>query len=38
MGVDIIQNCEVTGINIKNGNVTGIETTKKELLIQTKLV
>ncbi len=28
MGVDIIQNCEVTGINVKNGNVTGIETTK----------
>ena len=28
MGVDIIQNCEVTGILIKNGNVTGIETTK----------
>ena len=28
MGVDIIQNCEVTGINIKNGNVIGVETTK----------
>ena len=28
MGVDIIQTCEVTGINIKNGNITGIETTK----------
>ena len=28
MGVDIIQNCEVTGINITNGNVTGIETTR----------
>ena len=28
MGVDIIQNCEVTGINITHGNVTGIETTK----------
>ncbi|MDC2992326.1 sarcosine oxidase subunit beta family protein, partial [Pelagibacteraceae bacterium] len=28
MGVDIIQNCEVTGINISNGNITGIETTK----------
>ena len=28
MGVDIIQNCEVTGINVQNGNVTGIETTK----------
>ena len=28
MGVDIIQNCEVTGINIKNGNITGIETTR----------
>ena len=28
MGVDIIQNCEVTNININNGQVTGIETTK----------
>ena len=28
MGVDIIQNCEVTNINIKNGQVVGIETTK----------
>jgi len=28
MGVDIIQNCEVTGINMNNGNVTGIETTR----------
>ena len=28
MGVDIIQNCEVTGINVSNGNVTGIETTR----------
>jgi sarcosine oxidase subunit beta len=31
MGVDIIQNCEVTGFNIKNGNVTGIETTQGEI-------
>ena len=28
MGVDIIQNCEVTNINVQNGQVTGIETTK----------
>ena len=28
MGVDIIQNCEVTNINLNNGQVTGIETTK----------
>ena len=28
MGVDIIQNCEVTNINVKNGQVTGIETSK----------
>jgi len=28
MGVDIIQNCEVTNINVKNSQVTGIETTK----------
>ena len=28
MGVDIIQNCEVININVKNGQVDGIETTK----------
>jgi len=28
MGVDIIQNCEVLNINVKNGQVNGIETTK----------
>ncbi len=27
-GVDIIQNCEVTGFRIENGAVTGVETTK----------
>ncbi|WP_166416136.1 sarcosine oxidase subunit beta family protein [Cochlodiniinecator piscidefendens] len=27
-GVDIIQNCEVTGIDIENGAVTGVQTTK----------
>ena len=27
-GVDIIQNCEVTGIKIVNGNVTGVQTSK----------
>ncbi len=27
-GVDIIQNCEVTGFRIENGRVTGVETTK----------
>ncbi len=27
-GVDIIQNCEVTGISIANGRVTGVETTR----------
>ena len=31
MGVDIIQNCEVTNINIMNGKVTGIETTKGKI-------
>ena len=31
MGVDIIQNCEVTNINLSNGNVTGIETTKGKI-------
>ena len=28
MGIDIIQNCEVTNINVKNGQVIGIETSK----------
>jgi methylglutamate dehydrogenase subunit A len=27
-GVDIIQNCEVTGLAIRNGRVTGVETTQ----------
>jgi sarcosine oxidase subunit beta len=27
LGVDIVQNCEVTGINISGGAVTGVETT-----------
>ncbi len=27
-GVDILQNCEVTGINVANGRVTGVETTR----------
>ena len=31
MGVDIIQNCEVTSINVQNGNVTGIQTTKGKI-------
>jgi len=28
MGVDIIQQCEVTGMTIKGGKITGLETTK----------
>lgn len=27
-GVDIVQNCEVTGIRVENGRVTGVETTR----------
>ena len=27
-GVDIIQNCEVTGLTIKNGKIEGVETTR----------
>src|SRR5689334_19716007 len=27
-GVDIIENCEVTGIDIRNGRVTGLDTTR----------
>jgi len=28
LGVDIIQNCEVTGIDVENGRVTGVQTTR----------
>ncbi len=28
LGVDLIQNCEVTGIDIQNGRVTGVQTTR----------
>ncbi len=28
LGVDIIQNCEVTGLNIEAGRITGLETTR----------
>ena len=28
MGVDIIQNCEVTGVDVVDGHVTGIQTTR----------
>jgi sarcosine oxidase subunit beta len=31
LGVDIIQNCEVTGIRIDNRRVTGVETTRGEI-------
>ena len=31
MGVDIIQNCEVTGFDIQNGNVIGVETTRGKI-------
>ncbi len=31
-GVDIIQNCEVTGFRIENGRVLGVETTKGPIL------
>ncbi len=27
-GIDIIQNCEVTGMNIEQGRITGVQTTK----------
>ncbi len=27
-GVDIIQNCEVTGLSVQNGRITGVETTR----------
>jgi sarcosine oxidase subunit beta len=31
-GVDIIQNCEVTGIRVENGRVRGVETTRGTIL------
>ena len=31
LGVDIIQNCEVTGFNIKKGAITGVKTVKGEI-------
>ncbi len=31
MGIDIIQNCEVTGVDSDGGTVTGIQTTKGEI-------
>ena len=31
LGVDIIQNCEVTGFNIKKGKITGLKTVKGEI-------
>ena len=30
-GVDLIQNCEVTGIDVKNGVVKGVQTTRGEI-------
>lgn len=30
-GIDIIQNCEVKGIDIENGRVTGVETTRGKI-------
>jgi len=31
MGVDIIQNCEVTGFDVQNGNITGVDTTRGKI-------
>src|SRR5690625_4421307 len=31
LGVDIIQQCEVTGVDVVNGRVTGVRTTKGEI-------
>ena len=31
MGVDIIQNCEVTGFDIQNGNIIGVETNRGKI-------
>ena len=37
MGVDIIQNCEVTGFDVENGKISGVEL-QEEILKQKKLV
>jgi methylglutamate dehydrogenase subunit A len=33
-GVDIIQNCEVTGLTIRDGRITGVETTRGNIRAQ----
>jgi heterotetrameric sarcosine oxidase beta subunit len=33
-GVDIVQNCEVTGLAIENGRITGVETTRGPIRAQ----
>jgi sarcosine oxidase subunit beta len=33
-GVDIIQNCEVTGLTIRDGRITGVETTRGDIRAQ----
>ena len=33
-GVDIIQNCEVTGLSIRDGRITGVETTRGSIRAQ----
>src|ERR1700689_943802 len=33
-GVDIIQNCEVTGLSIRDGRITGVETTRGNIRAQ----
>ena len=30
-GVDLVQNCEVTGIKVENGHVTGVQTSRGEI-------
>jgi methylglutamate dehydrogenase subunit A len=30
-GVDIIENCEVTGLNVENGRLTGLDTTRGQI-------
>ena len=31
MGVDIIQNCEVTGFDVKNGKISGVRTSRGDI-------
>ena len=37
LGVDIIENCEVTGFDIKDGEVTGVQTTRGAIAVEKRV-